>query len=319
MRPQDRIPSQIRSLLAGWRRERELRVLAVVLCLSLMPLGDAAQNSRRPFSVSEVVSLLKGGVIPVRMEGLARDYGIAFHLTPQIEADLRSVGATDALLQTFRQLAPPPPARPRPQPPATPPLRLTGSVSVAAPPGTQVYVDHSTIPAATVGPNGIVRVSGLSIGNHRFRLVRSGYHDWTISVNIQPRQTATYQFTPRAKVSVPPPSRPLIVAPKAESSLAVVSFHVIHLHQLLGTCSGTLIIGNGRIQYIASKKSHSFDVPVSSMRRYGTIVYGANFFLVLPSGKDYDFRGPLAAVWALQRARSATPAAVKSGPEGSSQ
>jgi hypothetical protein len=384
VQPHQQAPPRMYTLIAGYGKWVELLAPALLLCLLVALLGTAAQKSRGPFSATEVISLLKAGVAPVRLEALAHDYGISFQLTPHIEAELRSAGATDALIKTLRQLAPPSPSPSPPPPPlptgsasvtalpgtqvyvdnstkptATmgpdgvqrvsglsigshrfrlvhsgyddcttsidiPPGKMvpcsctqhdqTGSVTVAAPPGTQIYVDNSTTPAAIAGPDGMLRVNGLSIGNHQFRLVRSGYDDCTISANIQVGKTVTSRCSSGVKVPVPPPPRPLIGAPKPQPSPPVVSFHVTHLHQLLGTCHGTLIIGHGMVQYIASKKSHSFGpVRVDSLLKYGPVVYGANFFLVLPSGKDYDFRGPVAAVTALDQAKRAMPAAASSG------
>ena len=65
---------------------------------------------------------------------------------------------------------------------------------------------------------------------------------------------------------------------------------------LVGSCTGLLSIHNGRIQYRPDKANHPFDVPLSSIK-YGTVRIGADFYLELPNGKSYLFKGPTPAVF----------------------
>ena len=50
---------------------------------------SVAQQPRGPFSEDEVVQALKADVPPNRIAMLARQYGISFQLTPEIESRLR--------------------------------------------------------------------------------------------------------------------------------------------------------------------------------------------------------------------------------------
>jgi N-acetylated-alpha-linked acidic dipeptidase len=68
-------------------------------------LGSAfAQVAKQPLSVQNIIDLLKGHVLPDRVERLARDNGIDFEMTDKIEAQLRDAGATDSLITTLRGL-----------------------------------------------------------------------------------------------------------------------------------------------------------------------------------------------------------------------
>jgi eukaryotic-like serine/threonine-protein kinase len=72
------------------------------------PQSPAPGKSRGPFSETDVLTLLKGGVMPRRVDDLAHEYGINFPITSEVEADLREAGADDDLLNTLRELAPRP-------------------------------------------------------------------------------------------------------------------------------------------------------------------------------------------------------------------
>ncbi|MGH9433276.1 MAG: protein kinase domain-containing protein, partial [Terriglobia bacterium] len=169
--------------------------------------------------------------------------------------------------------------------PAQPAVPSTGALRVSAPAGAAIYIDGDS--AGKVAANGSLLVSHLSPGNHQVRLALSGYQIWNGSINVQPGQTTSSAITLAA---VPQPQ--------------VVSFHVTHQHTF-GSCSGTLTIGNGRMSYDASKKSHSFDVPLTSIAKFGTVRYGADFYFELKNGRDYLFSGPMAALQAFERAREA--------------
>jgi serine/threonine protein kinase len=249
--------------------------------------------------------------------GAIRDYTVALRLDPKDTALRAKLRGARRLAELHRPITQPPVTQPSSAPASLlpKPTVTTGSVRILSSAGAQIYIDNNPSPAGNIGSDGSLLIPNLRAGNHHVRLALAGYQDWNSSVNVQPGETALYPITPHAAAPKIVPTIPAPSPPRPQPAPPVVSFHVIHLHQLLGTCSGTLTIGNGRIRYIASKRSHSFDVPVNSIRKYGTIVYGANFYLVLPTGKDYDFRGPVQVVQALQQARSAASAPNASGAE----
>ena len=81
----------------------------VLLSSSLLPLSLEAQTSRKALTKNEVIELLESSVPPARVEQLARQYGLAFSLTPDVETELRDAGATDELVDALRSLVPKPP------------------------------------------------------------------------------------------------------------------------------------------------------------------------------------------------------------------
>lgn len=103
---------------------------AVVTCLN-------AQVSPRPLSKDNVMELLSGGVSPKRVATIVQERKINFELDTATEAQLRQVGATDALIEALRGVAPKPPQTALPDSrqvlpiPAAPP----SSAPSAAPPG----------------------------------------------------------------------------------------------------------------------------------------------------------------------------------------
>ncbi len=138
------------------------------------PLG--AQKARRPLTKEEIVSLLKNFVSPAHVGELAREYGIAFQMTPETERELSDAGATEELLKTLREIAPKP---------APPP-----GVEIQSTPGhAQVYVDD--VFSGETSEAGRLKVPNLTPGQHRIRLTRDGYHDYEQSVGLVAGQTAT--------------------------------------------------------------------------------------------------------------------------------
>jgi eukaryotic-like serine/threonine-protein kinase len=169
--------------------------------------------------------------------------------------------------------------------PPQPAVPSTGSLHLTAPAGAAIYIDGKLV--GKIADGGSVLVSHVPAGGHRVRLALSGYQNWNGSINVLPGQTTSSAIT-------------LAAVPQ----LKVVSFHVTHQHTF-GSDSGTLTIGNGRISYESNKKSNSFDVPISSIAKYGTVRYGADFYFELQNGKDYLFNGPMAVLQAYERARAA--------------
>jgi hypothetical protein len=85
------------------RRKLWLAILIIGAAGVLVTTGPlAAQQRSKPLTKQEVISLLKGEVSHSRIEDLAREKGIAFQVTPQVERELRAAGADDSLLRALR-------------------------------------------------------------------------------------------------------------------------------------------------------------------------------------------------------------------------
>jgi len=65
-----------------------------------------AQVSPRPLTKDNVINLLRGDVSLKRVAQLARERGIDFQMTPEIEQELQKAGATQDLVAVLRGLAP---------------------------------------------------------------------------------------------------------------------------------------------------------------------------------------------------------------------
>ena len=84
----------------------------VALVLGLGAVNVRAQAAGPPYTKEAIVGLLKGEVSPKRVAVLARQRGIDFQITSEVESELRRAGATGELLATLREIAPKPPAPP---------------------------------------------------------------------------------------------------------------------------------------------------------------------------------------------------------------
>ncbi len=164
----------------------------VSLCLgSLLAPGHLrAQERQKPLRESEVIELLKNDVPPQRVAAVAQQFGIAFALTPETEAQLRKAGANSALLGTLRKLA----------------QKRAGSpeIDVHTTPGhTQVYVDD--VFDGVTSEAGRLKVPNLAPGKHRVRLSRQGYADFEKTVELTAGQAAKLDAT---MTSEKPPAHP---------------------------------------------------------------------------------------------------------------
>jgi hypothetical protein len=93
----------------GGEMHRSTRVsLVPILLLSLTFLSSVAQEQKKPepLTEGEIIRLLQGGVPSERVEGLARERGITFEVTPAVERDLTEAGGTDHLVRALRELMP---------------------------------------------------------------------------------------------------------------------------------------------------------------------------------------------------------------------
>jgi formylglycine-generating enzyme required for sulfatase activity len=80
----------------------------LMLCVGSLQLKAAAQNAPRWVSKEEAVYLLNHGVSPHQVGQRAREQGIDFEGTPEVERDLRRASATQELPATLQELAPRP-------------------------------------------------------------------------------------------------------------------------------------------------------------------------------------------------------------------
>ncbi|MGA3325795.1 MAG: PEGA domain-containing protein [Terriglobia bacterium] len=173
------------------------------LCL-LVGRGAWTQTpSKPPLSKIQVMKLLQGGVAMDRVAEIARERGIGFQVTPEIEKELRGAGATPELLETLRQLAPPPP-KPEPALPTAPPaapapaqLQIEG-----APKGAEIYVDDEF--KGQVNREGRLKIPGLSPAKHVLRVSAEGFKEKVQTLELTTGETRTY--TPNLVSAVQPPA-----------------------------------------------------------------------------------------------------------------
>ncbi|HEV2234760.1 MAG TPA: PDZ domain-containing protein, partial [Terriglobia bacterium] len=110
------------------------------------------------------------------------------------EKELLNAGGNDDLLKVLRQLAPKQSAAESPASSSS----ETGSgaptlLIEATPGGAQVYIDDE--PKASTSPEGRVRFSELSPGEHMVRLSLAGYRDYEQKVELKPGQTSSVTTT----------------------------------------------------------------------------------------------------------------------------
>jgi len=178
--------------------------VALVLCAMLMPATIEAQKPGKSLTKNEVIGLLESGVPPARIGELAQQYGLSFALTPQTETQLRDAGATEELLKTLRQLAPPPPVGSSVRSPAA----RSGGVPVllieATPGGAQVYVDDE--PVGTTSSQGRLKLSQLAPGDHSVRISLAGHRDYEENLSLVSGQTVRVTASLEGAALVAPPS-----------------------------------------------------------------------------------------------------------------
>ncbi len=170
--------------------------LAAALVLLLAPRLGAAAQSHEPLSEEDVIGLLNNDVPPARVATFAKQFGVSFEITGEVEGRLRKAGADDELIQTLKSLAPKPsaPAAPKTQP-ASPP-QPTSPAHASPPPApappvllieskpgdAQVYIDDA--PVGTTSPEGRLKLPNLSPGVHDVRVSMAGYRDFEQSVDL---------------------------------------------------------------------------------------------------------------------------------------
>jgi serine/threonine-protein kinase len=148
-------------------------------------------------------------------------------------------------------------------PALAPPKLIVQSV-----PGAQVTLDGQ--PVGQVGSNGILEVSPAPAGQHTVQVVAKPYNNFTEKVTLSPGGSTT-------------------IAASLLASMAVEHKHVV------GGCNGTLLVGEGRIQYRASSGGDSFDFPLTSVKKTGPADSGKGFFVEIAGAKRYTFHASAAA------------------------
>jgi len=197
--------------------------LAVFVVLGFCLTDAKAQKSSKPVSKEDVLELLTGDVAPERVIAIVRAQGVSFKLTPAVEDEIRKAGGNDDLLKAIRELAPKPsaalPAKAKSattEPPAGPPVLL-----IEATPGdARVYIDDE--PVATTSPEGRLKLSTLSPGEHRVRLTQRGFKDYEETVQLTSGET-THVSTALVATATRPVRTPAESAAPATSLAATAS------------------------------------------------------------------------------------------------
>jgi hypothetical protein len=251
-------------------------IAGLVLCGGLLSSGAEAQKARGPFSKDEIVDLLKSGVTAARVAGLAREFHVSFLLSPAIEEELRSAGATDELFRALRESGPTPPKPP--PPPVGGPLLIKSN-----PAGAQAFLDGK--PAGTTNAEGELELSQLPVGEHTVRLTLAGYEDYEQTTNLMAGQQARISAT----LKPVPPRRPGPPPAKFRVALELKGKH----------CPGELVIGDETLQFRADRDDcDSFESPLKDIT-YGSVgkryLLSPNatlvgFYLRPADGKDRSFR-----------------------------
>jgi formylglycine-generating enzyme required for sulfatase activity len=161
----------------------------LLICGIPRPRADAGQQSKQALTRTEVLELLDAGVPPKRVEILARERGVGFELTAEIEKALRRAGATPSLIETLRELA---------SQPSGPAILMVES----RPGGAQVFVDDELM--ARTSSEGRLKISTLHPGAHRVRVSLEGFPDFEQAVELQEGKAITVVATLDTPKSSPP-------------------------------------------------------------------------------------------------------------------
>lgn len=170
-------------------RRAPWRSVAVALALAALIWTPAALAQKAKLSETDVVKLLRGDVPPNRVATIAKNRGIAFQVTSDTERLLREAGANDNLVAALKQLAPK----------LSPPLLVIHSTPAHA----QVYVDDALL--GTTSADGILKLPGLSAGDHKVRLSSEKFSDFEVVAKLVAGETTPLE----AKLQpVPAASKP---------------------------------------------------------------------------------------------------------------
>jgi len=136
-------------------------------------------------------------------------------------------------------------------------------------PGAQVIIDGR--PSGQTGSNGRLEITPAPAGDHTVEVIANKpYNNFKQKVTLSPGGVTT-------------------IAAKLLASMPVEHKHAF------GSCSGTLIVGEGRVQYRASSGNDSFDYPLTAVKKAGSAESGKGFYLEITGAKRYVFHAPAAA------------------------
>ncbi len=147
---------------------RQIAVL-VALVLGFCAVNVHAQ-ARKPYTKDAILGLLKGEVAPQRVAVLARQRGIDFQITSQVESELRRAGATPELLATLREIAPKSPA-PKP-----------AQIVIQTAPNAQVYLDD--VFKGQSSPEGRLVIDNAKPGDHALRVSLAGKRNYEQKLTV---------------------------------------------------------------------------------------------------------------------------------------
>jgi serine/threonine-protein kinase len=134
--------------------------------------------------------------------------------------------------------------------------------------GAQVVIDGQ--PAGQTDAKGHLEIASLAPGDHTVEIALKPYNNFKQAVNFSPGHIVS-------------------ITPKLLASMAVEHKH------LVGGCKGTLLVGEGKIEFQASSGNDSFNQPLSAVKRTGTADGGKGFFVEIAGTKRYTFHAPDAA------------------------
>jgi tetratricopeptide (TPR) repeat protein len=159
-------------------------------------------------------------------------------------------------------------------PASAPPLLIVQTVA-----GAQVNLDGRAV--GQTDSKGHLEISSAAAGEHTVQVVAKPYDNFEGKVTLSPGNVST--ITPSLRASMP----------------------VEHKH-VVGSCNGILLVGSGRVQYIASTGKDSFDYPLTAVKKAGSAESGKGFYLEITGAKRYVFLAPTAAA-DLQIVQNALP------------
>jgi formylglycine-generating enzyme required for sulfatase activity len=153
-----------------------LAVAGGVLCAGLLALGALGQEAPHRLSKGDVLKLLNGQVSPHRVGQRARQQGIDFEVTPEVERELRQAGATDELIAALRELAPKP-----------------TQIVVQTSPEAEVYLDDQY--AGRASTRGRLVIGNAKPGDHALRVALAGKKNYEQRITVSAGQTASARAT----------------------------------------------------------------------------------------------------------------------------
>jgi hypothetical protein len=151
-----------------------IMLMSLALCAVLLPLNAKAQKPTHPLSKDTVVKFLKGDVPAHRVAAIARERGIDFQVTADIESELRQAGATDELISTLREVAPKP-----------------AQIVVETSPGAQIYLDDTFKGEAS--PQGRLVIENAAAGRYNLRVSLAGKKDYEQQMTVVAGRTANIE------------------------------------------------------------------------------------------------------------------------------